>query len=277
MSDEPLLTLREPVRLVPAFSGLFVSRGHGIHPRRTIDSWEIIYLIGGSLTMREGDRRFDLRAGQALLLQPGIEHAGVEPYSRDCRFYWVHFRRGGRDERAADAAELHVPQVSTLARPDALTALIRRYLDDQQSGRLTPAMGSHLIALMLIELALPNEAKAHDGAQRALARHAHELILTRFHERISTAGIARALKCNADYLGRCYRRVYGHGVVDAIHRRRLQRARELLLDSAQTIEAVATTCGFADALYFRRVFKRHQGMAPAAFRRMHSRLHMNTE
>jgi AraC-like DNA-binding protein len=274
---QPALMFRESPGFIPWSSGLFLSPGYGIHPTRVIDTWEIIFLVRGTLAMREEGCRFDLRRGQALLLRPGVEHAGVGPYARDTSFYWLHFSVAERKESGAHGDALRVPQMTTVARPDALTALLRRYLDDQSAGRLTSAMGAHLISLMLIELSLPADDGHGDGVRRQLARHAHDLILSRFASRLSTASIARELKCNPDYLGRCYRAAYGHGLIEAIHRRRLQRARQLLLDSAQPIESIADASGFADVLYFRRIFKRHEGMPPSAYRRMHGRVRVNTD
>jgi AraC-like DNA-binding protein len=274
MAEQPALVLDHPPALSALHAGLFISRGHGIHPRRTIDSWEIIFLTHGELRMEEARRRFHLRAHQALLLRPGVEHAGTAPYSADCRFYWVHFRLAPHKRARGGKAALRIAQVSEVARPDALTALVRRYLDDQEAGRLTPTAGAALITLMLCELTI---ASAPTAASDPIAHHARELIVTRFHQDISTASIARALGCNADYLGRRFRSVYGHGIVEAIHRVRLQRARALLLDSARAVDDIARACGFADAVYFRRIFKRHEGLTPLGYRKLHVRAFVNTE
>ncbi|MBA2481465.1 MAG: helix-turn-helix transcriptional regulator [Planctomycetes bacterium] len=286
MADHPALVLEHPLALEPLHAGLFISRGQGIHPRRTIDSWEIIFVAGGDLHIEEAGRRFHLLTDQALLLRPGVEHSGTQPYAPECRFYWIHFQlieaAKSRDARGASSRDekppsVRVPQSVTVARPDALTALVRRYLDDQAAGRLSPTAGASLITLMLCELAMPSAATAQGDPQSVLARHAHDLIVTRFHQDISTASIARSLGCNPDYLGRCYRAIHGHGIVEGIHRVRLQRARTLLLDSARPIDDIARACGFSDAIYFRRIFKRHESLTPLAYRKLHVRVFVNTE
>src|SRR5690606_8128577 len=65
--------------------------GRGTHIRRVIPSYELIIVRSGTLEMREEDRQFHLQAGQALLLWPGREHAGISPYGADLSFYWIHF------------------------------------------------------------------------------------------------------------------------------------------------------------------------------------------
>jgi transcriptional regulator GlxA family with amidase domain len=43
-----------------------------------------------------------------------------------------------------------------------------------------------------------------------------------------------------------------------------------------TIEEVATACGFADAGYFRRIFRRYQHETPIRYRNSNARVHINT-
>jgi transcriptional regulator GlxA family with amidase domain len=46
----------------------------------------------------------------------------------------------------------------------------------------------------------------------------------------------------------------------------MQRAMKLLVDSDQSLEAVATAVGYQDAFSFSKVFKRTVGVSPKAFR-----------
>jgi AraC-like DNA-binding protein len=110
-----------------------------------------------------------------------------------------------------------------------------------------------------------------------LAGHADEYLRTHFHEPLSRATIASELYSNADYLGRIYHQVYGITLTEAIQRRRLEHSRRLLLESRQSIEQVARESGFNDAGYFRRLFKRQEGITPFMFRRLHAQMHINTE
>ncbi len=187
---------------------------------------------------------------------------------------------GTRKERiSSGVGGLALPQHARVARPDRLSELLRRYLDDQESGRLTPLSGALLVTLMLEEISTPGAAAsgaAASGAE-ALAARADEFILTHFHEPISTWEVAGALSCNPDYLGRVYRRMRRTTLTDAINRARLRHARKLLLDSSRNIDEVASAAGFSEAGYFRRVFQREEGLSPLAFRRSYARMHVNTE
>jgi len=259
-------------------AGRFVSRGGGTHPRRVIDSYELIFVAGGTLHLREGEQRFDVAAGGSLLLWPGREHAGTAPYAPDVAFYWVHFTLPPGGEAREGASPLQVPQAAIVTRPEVLTGLFRRFLDDQESGALTPGAAGHLIALMLHEVAMVPTEVPRAGRAAVLAGLALEHVVTHLGERsLSISSVARALDCHPDHLGRCFRATHGTTLTEAIHRQRLRRARALLMDGNDTVEAVGRACGFPGTTFFRRVFKRYEGVSPSDFRRLHARVHLNTD
>jgi len=254
--------------------GLFVSRGRGIHPDRVIDSHELIFVREGVLGIQEEERRFKVGAGQTLLLWPGRRHRGTEPYAPGLSFYWVHFAINDGD---AAGVTLDVPDHATVSRPDHLAELFRRFLDDQEAGRLRPVQAGLLLMLMLCEVSHSDAAGPSVEKNAAvLAGRADAYLHTHFHTQISTSSLARELGCNPDYLGRVFRSVYGRTPTEAIHWRRLRHARRMLLESDRNVEEISRACGFGDVRYFRRLFKRQEGMTPLAFRHLYAQMHVNT-
>ena len=257
--------------------GFLISRGKGMHPERRIDSYELIMVQRGCLGMQEEGHPFVVNAGQTLLLWPHRQHGGVTPYPPDLAFYWVHFRLAAAGCRIP-AKKFKVPQCATLKDPDRLIMLFRLFMDDQESGLLRPLTANLLLLLMLCEAARLSRPNLPDNTPAAvLAGQANIFIHTHFHEPITTATIAGALHCNPDYLGRICREAFGHTLTTHIHERRLRHARRLLMDSSLNIKEIAQACGFMDVGYFRRIFKRHQGTLPLAYRRRFARMHVNTE
>jgi AraC-like DNA-binding protein len=51
----------------------------------------------------------------------------------------------------------------------------------------------------------------------------------------------------------------------------------MLIESNRNVEEISRACGFTDVRYFRRLFKRHEGMTPLAFRRLYAQMHVNTQ
>lgn len=256
---------------VAANAGLFVSRGQGIHPDRMIDSYELIFVRSGTLVMEEAGQTLQVRQNQTLLLWPDRRHRGLQPYSADLSFYWIHFHL----RASSRAQELRIAQLSQPRRPDRLMELYHRFLDDQQDGKLTPIAANALMTLMLCEaadVAAPDNALS---AARLLAGRAEAYIAAHAQKSLSATTIADHLQCNPDYLGRVYRRIFGHTLTDAIHRQRCRDARKLLLESALNVDQIARQVGFESAGYLRRLFKRSEGITPLRYRQLHRRIHIN--
>ncbi len=51
-------------------------------------------------------------------------------------------------------------------------------------------------------------------------------------------------------------------------RLRIERAKEMLVSDKNSVADVASAIGFEDAFYFSRIFKKHTGVTPLAFRKM---------
>ena len=275
------LTVSVPLELRASNGGLFVSRGQGRHPDRVIGSFELIFVSEGVLELREEDpalgaQDFAVRAGEALILWPGRRHYGLSLYPADLSYYWLHFHLIG-SSRDAPAPHLDVSQHTRIGRPDHLTSLFRRFLDDQETGAAQTPAASLLVLLMLYEVAGAYSPPASADAAALLAGRAHTLIRTHFHEPLSTSRLAGQLHCNPDYLGRVFHARYGLTLTEAVQGRRVKHARKLLLGGEHTVEQVAADCGFRDVGYFRRVFKRAEGMTPYTFRKLYSKMHVNSE
>jgi AraC-like DNA-binding protein len=259
-------------------AGLFVSPGFGTHPERVLDSYELMFVTQGRLDMFEENRSFALLRNQTLLLCPGLHHGGLLPYAPDVNFYWVHFRM--RDPRAAHPC-VGVPKVATILNPDALTELFCRFISDQESGILDSLSAAQLVSLMLCalggEAGRPPAADASRVEPAALSQRVQGYIDEHFLSAISTSSIAAALGYNPDYLERVFRGRTRMSILDALHQRRIGRARELLHSEAgKNINEIAFQCGYTDPGYFRRMFKRLTGLTPREFRTLYARTHINT-
>jgi AraC-like DNA-binding protein len=265
------LELKLPAGLKTENAGLFISPGHGIHPDRSITSYELIFVRSGRLGLEEEGRFFDLAAGDALLLWPGRRHRGTATYEADLSFYWVHFHppRGGRGR------SLHLPQQMRPGRPERVMELFHRLLDDQEAGAPDADEAALWVTLLLLELQRGESADAARPAH-ALAGRAERFIAQNFRKGIHAGDVARAMASNPDYLARVYREAHGCTLSEAIHRLQLKEARTLLRESPRNIEEIALACGFREPRYFRKIFTERQGIGPRDYRKLHARAHVNT-
>ncbi|WP_416412045.1 helix-turn-helix domain-containing protein [Pantoea sp. App145] len=257
--------------------GLFISRGVGSHPARTLSSWEVIFVERGELLIREEDRLFSVQAGESLLLRPGYRHVGEGTFPPDLKFYWLHFEwlKGAR-ETGLHQALLTLPQHTRVGDPQYVIALFRQFLSEQENIHRSIALECILL-LILQQIAAPGpQESADDSPGIALAWKAHQIIRSRFHLPLSTAVLAKELHCNADYLGRVYRRTFRLTLTEAIHRQRVLAAEKLLISNSLSLTEVARQCGFSDTSYFRQIFRKHTGLTPAGWKQRYCKEHINS-
>ena len=153
-----------------------------------------------------------------------------------------------------------------LARSARLAALGQRV-----DGELTAWDASSALALegLILEV-LADAARAVREETRAQEplwlRQARELIHDRLHEPLTLSAIARATAIHPSHLARTFRKHHGRPIGEYVRALRIERAARELVDTDTPIAEIGLRFGFFDQSHFSRVFKRHTGLTPAAFR-----------
>jgi AraC-like DNA-binding protein len=262
----------QPVSRSPA--GLVVEAGvhtPGLmrrHADRVMPVHELIVVGAGLVPIAEEERRFAVPRDHWVLLRAGRRHYGHDDLDRDTWFHWVCFGDGQPGARTI-ASALGDRATGPVARPDRVRGLFEHLLEDQQAAILTAPVAQSYLQLLLAEILLQAPTATGEPGPVHLARRAAAFIADHLTDRdLSTARIAGALSCNADYLGRAFREAFDETPTDHIHRLRIERARLLFRSTDRPIERVAAEVGFSDDRYFRRIFKRRVGLTPGQFRRL---------
>jgi AraC-like DNA-binding protein len=88
-------------------------------------------------------------------------------------------------------------------------------------------------------------------------------------DRVTLEQIARAVGVSPARLTRRFAAAYGRTPAEYRTALRLDRARALLTETDWTLDRVADACGYRDAFYLSRVFRRAMGAPPSEYRRRH--------
>lgn len=118
----------------------------------------------------------------------------------------------------------------------------------------------------LIRLVARGRSGGVSGGEAILA--VRERLRRRCGEPWTIAQMARSAGMAPGRFARQYRWICGTSPVRDLTWFRLRRARELLDDGRRGIADVARRCGFADQLYFSRVFRRWMGVPPTVWRQV---------
>lgn len=99
---------------------------------------------------------------------------------------------------------------------------------------------------------------------------AREILNDRCDEDIKMVDIAGEVGVHQLHLARTFRRFFGCSPGEYLRQCRIELASNLLLNSKNSLVEVALMSGFTDQSNFTRSFRRHTGVTPAEFRRMHN-------
>ncbi|MBY0528017.1 MAG: AraC family transcriptional regulator [Gemmataceae bacterium] len=121
-----------------------------------------------------------------------------------------------------------------------------------------------LIGLLLEHL----RSAAPGGAARLdVARQIQRLLVRRIQDRLSLAEIAGSVHLSPSRAKELFRAAFGCGIMAYFNQLKVQQAKRLLCDPSLTVKEVSRRLGFTTPAYFDRVFVRHTGQLPTAFRK----------
>lgn len=94
-----------------------------------------------------------------------------------------------------------------------------------------------------------------------------EFMAMHYEAPLTVREIAGAANLSEGRLAHIFRDATGFSVRDYMIRLRMSIARRLLLETTDTLDAIATRTGYADVSHLSRTFKSIDGLSPGEFRR----------
>jgi transcriptional regulator GlxA family with amidase domain len=77
-------------------------------------------------------------------------------------------------------------------------------------------------------------------------------------------------------LKRRFKQATGLALIDYVQNLRIEEAKHRLETSDQAVDEICFTIGYEDPSFFRRLFRRRTGVAPARYRRVFQPIHRGT-
>jgi AraC-like DNA-binding protein len=224
---------------------------------------------GAALELADGV--YALEEGRLYLVPAGVRFSCAN--AATIGHFYVHFDLIGVPRvalRALFGGPLCVPDRAALA-DDA------RALSQALSKTHTVGLSEkfRIKALLYGALATYLESLPADAIERywrlaaahAPVRAALREIEEHLPEPLTNQRLARICHMNEDHFIRRFRECVGQSPAHYIQEQRVLLAAQALLFTSDSIETIATSGGFANRFYFSRVFMRHMGVSPAAYRR----------
>ena len=236
---------------------------HRMH-HHTCHQWYAV--IAGDVTMCYDDDEFVLRAGEAILMAPGVDRAprcsGQAP-----RYIVAQFWNRSLHLDGAIGQRWHLDEAAHIS----FGALVDEM---HQPGMNAWHMRHALLVRLIIGHSRAIEHDQSDVASRlnTLSHHevvgrAEEFLRAQMHRKVLRDEVAEAVHLSPTHVNRLFRQVLGKSINQRLVEIRMERARHLLLDSTLSISQISSEVGFSSFSHFARTFSQNFGVTPSDYRR----------
>jgi AraC-like DNA-binding protein len=252
------------------FSGNAQTKPRHIVGPQVLDYYLVHYVVSGQGSFRCMGRDYHLESGGSFFIYPGELVSYSSNEINPWYYRWIGFKGTRVDEylnalHISQGHPIHVTQPSR-----KLNALFHQleqtlharqpHCDMQSQGYLRLILGEY--AQNLHETNVPVEEAP--GIQQQIEQSIRWLTL-QYHQPISIEQMAQSLGYHRTHLSKMFKQHTGMSPMNFLLKIRMERAK-LLLQQALTIEQVASSVGFNDALYFSKQFKKWFGRSPSEYR-----------
>lgn len=270
-------------------------------PKHHHHYYELLYCWEGNILQEINGLTVQLSQGDWLLINSGVRHEIMNHSSSHVAFFNVHFDLDDTEIRKQlgiypfklisrqEAEQSKLPEL--LKHIEALMQhdLLHKQIEDATDSKTIELDFISRISLQANTLLLVGEVlsflkRSEDvckettvsSAYATDVAHAIEERLVRYmYSDHSIAAISAELNLSRYQCSKIFVKVYGISPRQYISRLKLNKAKELLVGTNLTIEAISEQLGFHSASHFSRQFRRWTGCSPNHFRPKHTPLHPN--
>jgi AraC-like DNA-binding protein len=254
---------------------------HGLRQEDT-EVAVIQYTLSGRGRLRFEDRDMFVEPGQVMLVNRPHDHCCWLAEDERWEFFYVTLGGPGALKGVREAIAKFGPVV-TLAPESTTLARLAETCAAVLDERLTFPHSASELAYGLVMSLLDAGTAHHETAATAGApvpkfvQDVEEFCRTNLTRPIGVDDLARVAKMSRFHFTRKFEKARGISPGRYLAGLRLEESLRLISGGSHTVKRVAEECGFGDANYFCKVFRRSFGVSPGAFRTGIVRNRMRTE
>jgi AraC-like DNA-binding protein len=264
----PSARLAAVEKVLPAATALVSYCGVALDGRRhrilrdvPIDEMIVMVCVRGSGSCTLRGRRHEVRAGQVVVLPPGLPHAYASSLDDPWVMWWVHLRVDHLEPVYRDwPPVIDVPDVYRAA------GLATQIVEELERGVTDESVLLASGAAWYLLTYLAAAARRPGGTTSPLDR-TRDYIHEHAADRIPVAQLAAQANLSTAHFATLFRRRFGVPVLRYQTEVRMTQARHLLATTDLSIGDIAARIGYADPFYFSRQFTAVHHVTPRDYRR----------
>lgn len=230
--------------------------------------YEIYVNLSGDIAFLHGGSIYDVISGDVIFSRPGEVHCCI--YRASCVHghicIWFEAEEGDLTDFIERLSIKPHVRLTELQRGELLR-LLRLLGDPATEPILKTAYFCEMLSFLGNESGEATGIAAHnEDASWKKVREILTYIEENYHQRLSSAQLARTFFLSESTLNRLFRRHVGRTVSHLIEAKRLSHAEQMLREDATVTEACFRS-GFSDCSRFIACFKKRFGMTPLQYKK----------
>lgn len=220
----------------------------------------LLYVLEGSFSCTIGETDFIARAGDIVVFDTdtAMSRHVLEPI----RFLYVKFQLRRFAQISITSGIWH--DIDQRSRED-LERIIKLSDMQTQAGVLLREHYLNDLFLCISDQSTTQERIVSSAVDLTPVTY----MKSRIKKGMTIEDLARACGSSISGLESSFRSVYGMSPYRYFIKLRMEEAERLLAKTSYTVTEIAMRCGYENLFYFCNAFKKHSGMTPTEYRKMH--------
>ncbi|MEN6316999.1 MAG: AraC family transcriptional regulator [Clostridiaceae bacterium] len=250
------------------------------------ENYETVYMKKGYAVFEIAGQPVPLGPNDIIIIKPMQYHKFIVKSESGCEFIVLNFKF----ENKIDGEYSEVPLEDFLnfvssretgpfitlkvSQKNEIIVLLNRILKERESVEPGSEFLNYLLVMELfvllsraLKMEWENSIKTKSPKLKELIGIAINFIHTNFERDISLGDIAKFVFLSPSYFTRAFKEETGMSPINYVLKVRIERAKELLIDTGFKISDIALSVGFSNQQRFNEMFKKFTHLTPLQYRK----------
>ena len=267
--------------------GMDLPEGYKLEQRYVYD-YELEFFLEGSGSIIVDHVEYPVRQGDIMFRKPGQLAQGIMPYN--C--YLICFDLLGNTGKEAEAYDLTreqdcqfryknslLDQIPVIFHPNfsekyhhLFDVILRNFIRAEEDAHLITKSSLLQILYHIYQDIKENTTNINmvSSAHASGIKRAIEFISKNYSRDMNLRQLSQVCNLSPTYFHKIFAQAMGVTPNEYVTKIRLDKAKELLIETSLPVSEVAVYCGFNNIPYFSYLFKKRLGIAPGEYKRRNS-------
>lgn len=239
--------------------------------RHGSNEYIFIYCTDGAGAFKYNERSQKILPNQFFIIPKHTKHEYWADSKNPWSIYWMHFDGSMAKylcDRYLENSQKNILIPFEKERIDLFNQVFKIFKSDYVSTGMEYA---NILGLSFLSSFIYSdiEKDVHVTAPTNLVDHIMDFLSENLDKSFKAEDISNKFNYSPSYLFSLFKKRTGYSLIHFFNLKKIQKACEYLNYTDLSVKEIAFRMGFQDPLYFSRLFKKHMGMSPNAYKKEH--------